>query len=186
MATTPRARVPFDYGKIKGEGEGGTQGTALYDTEMIQILAPYTAFAGCVMRDEVALLLDTMRAEKRPRFGFVFNLSKSTEEGTHWVACYIDLLEDKEICFYNSFGDPCPPDIMKELKHFVDEWHLPYLVKFKSNRVVNQTDRSNRCGYHVAAFLETMFKGGSFKYATHFDEEDAKKDEKRFKTFGFI
>ena len=102
------------------------------------------------------------------------------------MAVFVDLIDEKEICYYNSFADRCPRDILKELKHFVAECNLPFLIKFKENTVVNQTDRSNRCGFHCAEFLTTMFRGGSFKKATHFNETDAKADEHKFRKFGYI
>jgi hypothetical protein len=178
----------------QGEGKPGLakEGTALYDTELLEILSPYREFQGCVMRDEVNYLLNNMQAQKNPCFGFIFNLSPSDEQGSHWVAVYVDLLKGKQVCFYNSFGEPCPPDIEAELKHFVRGMNLPYMVKFKTNRVVNQISRSNRCGYHCADFLTTMFKGGSFKEATHYNEktssteQDVKQDEHKFRKFGFI
>ena len=189
----------FQNEKKSGKGhdddhEDGQQkyNQALYDTELIEILASYEDFAGCVMRNEVGMLLDTMRARKKYRFGFIFNMSRNDEKGTHRVAVFIDLVDGKQVCYYNSFGEPCPPDIHKELQHFVDESNLPYLVKFKNNRVVNQTDRSKRCGYHCAEFLTTMFKGGSFNDATHYNEstrtteKGAAEDEHKFRKFGYI
>ena len=159
---------------------------ALWDRELIDILSPYKEFAGCVMRDEIPMLLDTMLAKKRKQFGFVLNLSPSTKDGTHWCAVYIDLTDRKQVCYYNSFGEEVPANILKELKQFVKDNHLPYMVKFKNNRMVNQTDRSNRCGYHCSNFLTTMFKTGDFQEATNFHEKHAKEHAKKFKKFGYI
>lgn len=184
---------PLEQGNSgQGRGYPHSTGKPLFDTELIEILAPYRDFVGCVMRDEVGLVLDTMLAQKKYSFGLIFNTSNSNEEGAHWVALFVDLVAGKQVCFYNSFGEPCPPDVMREIKQFVSSVGLPYLVKFKSNRVVNQVSRSNRCGYHCADFLITMFKGGSFKEATHFaeatskTEKEAKQDESKFRKFGYI
>ena len=62
-------------------------------------------------------------------------MSKSDEEGSHWVAVFVDLVNGKQVCYYNSYGEPCPADILKELKHFVEENNLPYLVNNLPNIV---------------------------------------------------
>jgi hypothetical protein len=172
----------------KGGSGNGTkgEGTPLYDTEIVKILAPYKDFVGVIMADELGVLLDNMRIQNRPTFGFVLNTAPSSTDGEHWVAIYVDLYKQKEICFFNSFGEPPTAHVLNELKDFVNRSHLPFLVKFKINKVVTQTNKSNRCGIHAAHFLLSMFKGASFKQATHFDEAKAKEGETHFEKFGYL
>ena len=118
------------------------------------------------------------------------NTDRSDQEGAHWLGLYVDLEDSKQVCFYDSFGRPTPKPVLEVLKKFVNKMNLPYMIKYKSNRIVQQALSSNRCGLHVARFLIGMFKTGNFEQSTDFDvkhgEGEAKKDEKKWRDFGYI
>ena len=168
----------------------GKYNSALYDTELVEILAPYREFQGVIMRDELKALLDKMNERDEDKFGFIMNLDKSSQQGSHWIAIYCDLRDKKMIGYYNSFGVSIPADILKVLKDFVKKRGMPYYIKIKDNGVVHQVNESNRCGYHASRFLINMFKNQSFENATDYDvwngESDASEKEKTFRKFGYI
>ena len=174
----------------------GKWNTPLYDTELIEMLSPYKDFVGVIMRDELPELLEKMKREDRDKFGFIINTKGSDEDGEHWQALYVDLTDKKEVCFYDSFGRPIQKDVLAVLKKWVAEQGLPYLLKYKNNRVTHQVSNSNRCGFHSARFLIDMFKGLPFSEATDFDsvkdgEDNAVGLEKKYrmsqkKGFGYI
>jgi hypothetical protein len=144
------------------------------------------------MKDELPALLDRMLAQDMDKFGLILNKSPSTKDGTHWTAIWVDLDENKQICYYDPFGEAPQKSVTKDLKDFVKKRGLPYMVKFKINKVVHQAGNSNRCGYHCAKYLIHMFKTGDFESATDFDtnirqsEKEVSNLEKKYRTFGYI
>ena len=162
----------------------------LYDSELVEMLSPYKDFVGVIMRDQLETLLANMIKEDRNKFGFIMNFDTTDMPGSHWVAIYIDLDEDKEINYYDSFARGIPKDILSILKQYVKTIGLPYYIKIKNNSIVQQKDDSNRCGYHSARFLIDRFKGRDFEDSTEFSvrkgEGSAAELEKSFRKFGYI
>jgi hypothetical protein len=176
---------------LRNDFSEGKYNTALYDDELVEMLAPYRDFVGVIMRDELSKILDLMIKEGRKKFGLVMNLDKTTDKGSHWVGLYVDLVNTKQICYFDSFGRKPHLDTLKDLKWFARRSNIPYYVKYKYNKVVSQASNSNRCGYHVYRFLVNMFKSGDFEKSTDFDkiresEKDASNMEKKFRQFGFV
>lgn len=72
--------------------------------------------------------------------GYVVNLGDSKTGGSHWVALYC---ENKNVCYYDSFGAIYPNII----KSFCKNKTILYNVR------VIQDLKDNHCGYYCLAFL---------------------------------
>jgi len=142
---------------ISGSGKN-SNGKALWNTEIINILKDNKYFAGICMRDEISDLLSKANGKK---FGFIYNTDVSGLPGSHWRAIWVDMNDGKHICHYDSFGDAMEPDIKNVLKKYVK--NTPEFLKLKENRVCHQRKASNRCGYHCVLFLDRMSHGMSRK-----------------------
>jgi len=190
-----------------GDSESSKNGTALWNTELLSLLSDNKYFAGICMRDEISDLMkkadsrDALRVEEqsssRPfkvgvsgtsgpnkKFGFIYNTDKKGMPGSHWRAIWVDMIDGKHICHYDSFGDAMEPDIKNVLKTYVK--NTPEFLKLKENRVCHQRKASNRCGYHCVLFLDRMSHGMSFIDATDVNELLASDLENKFKKFNLI
>lgn len=115
---------------------------------------------------------------------FVVNTMPFPEPG-HWVAVIIDYA-NKNIEYYDSFGDTIPKDISLGIRRLIDNKIGKYQMKI--NRVQIQSKESDNCGFFATKFLLDRLLGRTFKQATHFDImekniKDNEKDIKKFKDF---
>jgi LmbE family N-acetylglucosaminyl deacetylase len=110
---------------------------------------------------------------KGAKIGFIMNLSNHDAKsgGTHWVAVWIDPVQDKSVEYYDSFSRAPPPSLMKDIKHIVDKINPDVFLKFKQNRVVQQSADSDNCGQFSMRFLMDRMRGKSFSESTGFDEK---------------
>ena len=103
--------------------------------------------------------------DKKTHIGFVFNLDKHTQSGSHWVSLFIDI--PAKIIYYFDSANPgssnkngtSPTNIPKEIEVLVDRIlkEAPDFT-FYSNHVEHQ--RSNtECGMYSLFFLITMLTG---------------------------
>lgn len=72
----------------------------------------------------------------------VVNLDKSTQEGTHWIAIFIE--NPNVAYFFDSYGSPPQGMIKTFLKKF---------GKLKINNFKFQSQLSNVCGHYCITFL---------------------------------
>ena len=61
----------------------------------------------CIMINEFSII-----EEKDRPLSIIFNLQDSTQNGSHWVMCFISLTQK---IFYCSYGSPIPLEIKKLL-----------------------------------------------------------------------
>lgn len=116
------------------------------------------------------------------RLGFIFNLDKHNQSGSHWVALFADLLNG-QIYFIDSVGDKPAYEfriLMHRIKtfcetdarrYFCDENnHLLVCKKFSSNKnkidvKYNKTQHqygSSECGVYAISFILRLLDGESF------------------------
>lgn len=79
---------------------------------------------------------------------FILNLEEEGGRGTHWVLLF---LENKNLFYYDSLGNPPTPNIYL----FIDK--ISELLKIKSlkiNKIKYQKENTNSCGYYVLKFLK--------------------------------
>jgi hypothetical protein len=161
-------------------GLGNKKLPALYNDEIEDYFANkkiYPDFAGVIASDEINLL------PKKIPLGFIMNLDKHNEGGSHWIAVYIngDSLE-----YYDPFGNQPSEDFIKRIKKFITELQLPILLKFKINNIKDQDERSHRCGYHCIRFLDDRFNGIPFKLSSRFINNSKQGEGQIKKEFSYV
>jgi len=171
--------------KTKGSGKVGG---GLWNDQLEKIMNRYNNFSGVYPIDKIK---DIPIKEQTKKIGFIMNLSKSDQKGSHWVGVYIDPKVDKSIEYFDSFGDDPPKEFMTNIKHLINKINPDTYLKFKVNRVVQQSAKSNNCGILSAKFLMDRMEGIPFKECTKFNdvkngERTANKLRKEFKEFGYI
>lgn len=160
-------------------GQGST-GRGSTNTELQQALEKYDWFKGIYMSD-----FKNIPISQEP-FGFIMNLDKEVDDGSHWVAVWID--PDESIEYYDSLADPPSRDFQKRIKRVVDKINPDVYLKFKYNKIKRQSDGSDLCGYHAMLFLLQRAKGLPWKFCSGYtDITDHQADKLRKKvSFGYI
>jgi hypothetical protein len=154
-------------------------------------MAPYAkkGFLGVVAVDEIPQLIK--RSLSYDKFGFVMNTDYSYEPGSHWVAVYIDTIDDCSLEYYNSFAEPPDPIFLKEIKKLIDAHKLGIYLKFKVNKIKQQAENSSLCGFHAMRFLMNRFDGKPFVDCSGYSdvrnsEKKAGKMLEKYDRFGYI
>lgn len=175
--------------------QGKSTDKGLSETQINKAMKTKTnkGWMGTVASDEILTNI-LPKVRKNKPIAFVMNTDPRTKPGNHWVSIYISP-KDASVEFYDSFGREPSPKVKLALKKIMDKLNLKTMYKFKINRVKQQTDNSNTCGYHSMKFLLDRFKGKTFPQASGFDDriqDKSKKYEKEInnlkkqKAFGYI
>lgn len=99
-------------------------------------------------------------SKNKKKIGFIFNLDYSYESGSHWVSLFIDL-ENKTVCFFDSYGDPPPKEIKTFINNIITSGRSNKLnIKKIINTNVHQK-QNNHCGIYSIYFLVSRLKGKS-------------------------
>jgi hypothetical protein len=108
-----------------------------------------------------------LRSEGKTKIGIVFNLDKTGQSGSHWVATFIDLKNNKkdpvEINYYDSYGDPPIPLI----KLFLVRLGEKFLLKGEKVKIMYNDKRhqygNSECGVYSMNFILERLHGTPMK-----------------------
>jgi len=149
------------------QGSGNEKLTPLYSDEIENYFTDkfnespniYWPFSGVIARDQI------LELPNEPEQGFIMNLDKSNQPGSHWVAVYLnkDSLE-----YFDPLANPIPEQVKADLKDLITRLKVPYLLKFKINQIRRQDPRTGTCGYHAISFLDDRFNGYDFPLSTRY------------------
>ena len=121
------------------------------------------------------------------RLGFIFNLDKSWQSGSHWVALFADIVKN-EIYYFDSYGT-CPTPEVKTLVNRIATWcyknntnniitdsmidgsfmsdkknYIEQSLKtIKYNKIRHQF-KNSECGVYSINFILRLLKGESFNH----------------------
>ena len=102
----------------------------------------------CIMIDEFSII----EKDNLP-LSIICNLQDSTQNGTHWVMCFISKTQK---IFYCSYGSPIPLEIKKILMLVDDRAIL-------SSNFQIQDFNENTCGYYCLLILYLLNEGTKFE-----------------------
>jgi hypothetical protein len=112
-----------------------------------------------------------LRSEGKTKIGIVFNLDKTGQSGSHWVATFIDLKNKEkssqkdpvEINYYDSYGDPPIPLI----KLFLVRLGEKFLLKGEKVKILYNDKRhqygNSECGVYSMNFILERLHGTPMK-----------------------
>lgn len=167
----------------------GIKGIPLSTSDIDKIMRKYPSYLGTFARDEVKQLYKVVKPKKKAMF--IFNTDTSDKEGKHWQAVFIDPVESKSVEFYDSFADPAPKSLLKDLKKIVDAMKPDTYFKFKENRIKQQSVNTANCGWFCIRFLIDRSRGKPFPEASGFsevvkNEKNIEKFKSKFPEFNYI
>jgi Ulp1 protease family, C-terminal catalytic domain len=179
---TPKEKT--DKENTEGSGKHHVAG-GLWSDQLEKIMHRYKNFAGVYPSDQLN------KMPVKDKMGFIMNTSSSDKPGKHWVACYIDTKNDRAIEYYDSFGREPSKEFMKNIKGVINKLSPDTYLKFKVNKIKQQSANSNNCGIFCAKFLTDRFESIPFKDCTGYSEvkkgeEIANKLRKKWTEFGYI
>lgn len=150
-------------GSMFGNGEvdrdTGNPLPALYSDEIDEYFKDQPMYSGTIASDQISELPLTL-----PQ-GFVMNLDKSNQPGSHWVSIYMD---QDSIEYFDPLADKPPAHVIKDLKKFIHKLGAPTMMKMKINEIKQQHGNSHHCGYHAIRFLDDRFNGIPFPLSTRY------------------
>lgn len=155
----------------KPQEQAPTAKGGLYDDQLNQIMSKYPDYLGTVAVDEIKTLLPYIKPQSR--IAFIFNTDKASGAGVHWIALFADARPEgsNSIEYMDSFAREPSPAVLKDIQLISQMLQSPNYLKLKVNKVVQQFDDTETCGWHCAQFLIDRFRGKSFAEATGYNPD---------------
>lgn len=156
----------------------------IYTNEIKDIMKNIKFFLDVINIDDLNKLVDNIINNKLYKCCFIMN---NNEE--HWVACYIDLINDHEINYYDCLGNKAPDIFKNEMKRLIDSLNIDVYIKYKENLIKNQPDNSLLCAFYCISFILQRLAGLEFKYITNYknlNENNIKELKQKYEKFKFI
>jgi hypothetical protein len=88
--------------------------------------------------------------ENNKNYGIIFNTAKSYQPGQHWIALYINMINNT-IYFFDSTGR----GILIQIQHWIDNKISLRDFKIKSNKIKHQ-HKNTECGMYSLIFIISM------------------------------
>jgi len=138
-----------------------------------QLMANEKSYLGTVPRDHIIKLKEKIIPWNKA--SFIANLDPHDKPGYHWVACVL-LPKKARVLYFDSFGEPCPEDMRKQIKKLVKrsmpcrghdhDYEIPI---FKENLIQVQDADTMNCGPFAMMFIKDTLAGVPFIKATPYD-----------------
>lgn len=156
----------------------------IYTNEIKDIMKNIKFFLDVINIDDLNKLVDDIINNKLYKCCFIMNNNKE-----HWIACYIDLINDHEINYYDCLGNKAPDIFKNEMKRLIESLNIDVYIKYKENLIKNQPDNSLLCAFYCISFILQRLAGLEFKYITNYknlNENNIKELKKKYEKFKFI
>lgn len=125
---------------------------------------------------------DDLYEQGKYQLGFVFNLDKHWQDGSHWVALYANI-KDPQVYFFDSYGHPPRKRIrilMKKICNWCSNYHLKEDFEPTENSILNGGNKiiveynkkqhqfkNSECGVYSISFILRLLKGESFSHVSN-------------------
>ena len=163
----------------------------LYDHEIDHIMSNTKYYLRTITIDEIDEIINKIIKYNILKCCFIMNLSKRDDKKgyKHWVAIYINLINDMSIEYYDSYADPIPKILIDKFNKMLEDMNINVYVKLKENKIKDQPLNSSLCGYYSIAFLLKRLNNIPFSEATNYkslNETNMKELKKKYEKFKFI
>ena len=122
----------------------------------------HKAFGECVWEDICQFNLKSFLKRGIKKIGIIFNLDAHYDDGSHWIALFIDIPKG-QICYFDSYGDR-PPKRVKRFMRKVQKQSKGLGEEFEI--IVNSRRHQfsiSECGMYCLYFIIQLLKGEDFK-----------------------
>ena len=115
-------------------------------------------YGECVWEDLCKFSLVNCIKKGKTKIGIVFNTDPHTEDGEHWVCCFIDTVKEK-IYYFDSYGDRIPTRIRKFVRTVEEQSEkIGNKYEYKFNKKRHQYSMSE-CGMYCLYVIIELLKG---------------------------
>lgn len=114
----------------------------------------------CVWEELCHFKLSEHLKKGHTKIGVIFNLDPHYKGGSHWVSLFVNL-KNKTIFFFDSAGEPVPPQIKKFAKTIIKQGKKlpqPIHLKFDQNYPVEHQYGNTECGMYSIFFITHMLE----------------------------
>jgi hypothetical protein len=121
---------------------------------------------------------NTLTKDGINRLGFIFNLDKSYQSGSHWVAMFADIKEN-QIYYFDSYGTK-PKREVRNLINRIATWcykrnikndksksienHIEDMINDINYNKIRHQFKNSECGVYSINFILRLLKGEAFKH----------------------
>lgn len=113
----------------------------------------------CVWDDLCNFQLQNFIERKMHKIGIIFNTDVDSGDGEHWISMFINIAK-AEIVFFDSVGDPPPPEVVALVDRIVAQstaiFDKPFT--FVSLDGVKHQKKNTECGVYSLYFITHMLK----------------------------
>jgi len=166
-----------------GRGKRSSDDDGLTNVQIDNMMKKYKEYLGTIAHNEIPTVI-LPKVKARSRGCFIINTDSRSEKGLHWQCLYFDSRKkvgSNSIEFYDSYGDEPDSVILRGMKEIVDKLNAPTLLKYKSNKIVQQNNTSGNCGYFCVNYLQKRLEGQKFSEVTGYN--DSVRGEKNIEAF---
>lgn len=115
----------------------------------------------CVWEEICKFDLKEQIARGKTKLGFIFNLDKHNQPGSHWVALFVSV-KKREIYYFDSYGDDAPTEILTLVKRIQQQsTKIGPKYDYKYNQKRHQYGNSE-CGMYSLYFLVHLIREKAF------------------------
>src|SRR5690606_29176977 len=145
------------------------------DLDINRSMKDHKQFLGAIAADEI----HSLKPGKQKRICWIQNTEPRAQGGAHWVAFFIDARPHgtHSVEYYDPLGDPIPVNFLRQTKVMIKKISVDSYLKFRENKIPDQSDTSNNCGPFCIRFLQARLAGESFAKATGWDKQGEKNIE---------
>lgn len=114
-------------------------------------------FGSCVWEKLCKFDLTTY-LNKKSKIGIIFNLDPHYEDGSHWIALFVDI-EKQFIFYFDSNGNKIPKRIKVFSDRIIDQGNkLNIKFKFMTNEGMEHQLKDGQCGIYALYFIIELLK----------------------------
>lgn len=148
----------FDILKVLNQYENKYPCFKIFGPSPIDFDDKYFQYGGqCVSNDICTFDLENLLQDGIHKMGFIFNLSKHSEPGSHWVSLFVDT-KKKFIVYFDSNGVDAPMEVNILVNRIISQGkQLIQPVEFEYIQNTFSHQRSNtECGMYSLYFMITL------------------------------
>jgi len=140
---------------------------------------PKQKYGKCVSDELCQFKLEPLLRKGKRKIGFVFNLDKHTQDGSHWVSMFLDI-DDHFIFFFDSTGDDIPDEISKLKDRIVEQASVIGIeLHFLKNHPSSHQYQDTECGMYSLFFIITLLTNSLVEIDSLKKRRGPKKTKKR-------
>jgi len=115
----------------------------------------------CVEPKICSFSLKEMMDNNKTQIGFVFNLDKHDEPGSHWVSMFVDI-QNRFIFYFDSAGEGPSKEVVALKNKIIEQGKQlssPIVFKYYDNDGRDHQKHNTECGIYSIYFIITMLTG---------------------------